>query len=193
MTMFCPQCGQRQAAVDVRFCSAFGFQLNVVSELLTTGGVPTGRALAPPAPAKLSPRQRGVRQGAMMMMSTMLVVPLVAIIFVALMGLPGEIAGLAAVTCFVGGLLRIIYAALLEDRYPAEEPAGYAAGYAPPPGAPAFVNPPPRAATLPPPASGPAYQPPRRADTAEVMRRPPSVTENTTRLLGDQPEDSEKR
>ncbi len=124
--MFCPQCGLRQAANDVRFCSSCGFQLNVVSDLLTTGGVLTPRALTPAGPRKLSPRSKGMRQGAMMMLSTMLIVPLVAIIFYGLMGLPGEIVALAAVSCFAGGLLRIIYAALFEDRYAPDEPSAYA-------------------------------------------------------------------
>ena len=191
--MFCPQCGQRQAANDVRFCSSCGFQLNVVSDLLTTGGVLTGRAIEPPKSGKLSPRSKGIRQGAMMMLSTMLIVPLIGIIFVALMGLPGEVAGVAAIACFMGGLLRIIYAFLFEDKFAEDAPAAYAPSYTPPPGVPAFMNPPPpRASALPPPQStpAPAYQPPRRANTGELMQRPPSVTENTTRLLGDQPDDT---
>jgi hypothetical protein len=191
--MFCPQCGQRQAANDVRFCSSCGFQLNVVSDLLTTGGVLTGRAVAPAGPRKLSPRSKGMRQGAMLMLSTMLIVPLVALIFYGLLGLPGEVVGITAISCFAGGLLRIIYAALFEDKYAADEPpAPYAPAYAPPPAVPSFMNPPARGAALPPPSSTPAptYQPPRRVNTGEVMQRPPSVTENTTRLLGDQPEDT---
>ena len=189
--MFCPQCGQRQLSNEVRFCSACGFHLNVVTELLTTGGRLTGVTFAPAGPRKLSPRQKGIRQGAMLMISTALIVPLIGIIGVALMGLPGEVAGVAAVACFVGGLLRIIYALLFEDKYAADAPAAYAPTYAPPPAVPAFMNPPPRASALPPQsAPAPTYQPPRRANTGELMQRPPSVTENTTRLLGDQPDDT---
>ena len=185
--MFCPHCGQRQVSHEVRFCAACGFQMNMVSQLLATGGAKL--QFGATGPRKLSPRQKGIRQGAMLMLSTMLVVPLVAIIGVALFDLPGEIAGIAAVTCFVGGLLRIIYALLLEDREPAPDPASQLTPYAPP-AAPLFMNQPAaRASSLPPPQHQgipTAYRPP--ADTGE-LRRPPSVTENTTRLLQDRPED----
>ena len=188
--MFCPQCGQRQLSHEVRFCAACGFQLNLVSQLLPTGG--TKLQFGPAGPRKLSPRQKGIRQGAMLMLSTMLVVPLVAIIGVALLDLPGEIAGIAAVTCFVGGLLRIIYALLLEDREPAPELSPQLTPYAPQ-AAPLFMNQPAgRGSSLPPPqqqgipAAG--YRPPLAADTGELSR-PASVTENTTRLLKDRPED----
>ena len=72
--MFCPQCGQRQTSNEARFCSSCGFQLYVVTELLKTGGQLTRR---PPAPGQMSPRSRGLRQGAMLMLSTVVVVPVV--------------------------------------------------------------------------------------------------------------------
>jgi hypothetical protein len=126
----------------------------------------------------------------MLMLSTMLVVPLVAIIGVALFDLPGEIAGIAAVTCFVGGLLRIIYALLLEDTGPALDPSPPQLTPYAPPAASLFMNQPAaRASSLPPPQQPgvpTAYRP--AADTGE-LRRPPSVTETTTRLLQDRPED----
>ena len=187
--MFCPHCGQRQVSNEVRFCAACGFQLNLVSQLQPTGG--TKLQFGPAGPHRLSPRQKGIRQGAMLMLSTMLVVPLVAIIGIALLDLPGEIAGIAAVTCFVGGLLRIIYALLLEDSEPAPVPSPQMTPYGAP-AAPLFMNQPAaRGSSLPPhqqgvPAAG--YRPPVAADTGE-LRRPPSVTENTTRLLQDRPED----
>lgn len=193
--MFCPQCGQKQVSNEARFCSACGFQMNAVSDLLRSGGVVA--TFRPAGPRKLSPRQRGIRQGAMMMLCTMLIVPLVAIIGVAMMNLPGEIAGIAAVTCFVGGLLRIIYAIMLEDSEAPASDSDQLAPYAPPQGAPLYMNPSaPRAAALPPHQQGfgaADYRPPRRPETGEVAQRPPSVTENTTRLLGDLPEDQPKQ
>lgn len=190
--MFCPHCGQRQLSNEVRFCAACGFQLNLVSQLLTTGGTKIQFGAA--GPRKLSPRQKGIRQGAMLMLSTMLVVPLVAIIGVALLDLPEAIAGIAAITCFIGGLLRIIYALLLEDREPAPEPQTPQLNPYAPQAAPLFMNQPAgRGSSLPPPPQQPGipvegYRPPLAADTGE-LRRPPSVTENTTRLLKDRPED----
>ena len=192
--MFCPQCGQRQVSNEVRFCSACGFQLNVVTELLTTGGNLIVREATGIGPRKVSARQKGIRQGAMLMLSALLIVPLVAIIGVALMGLPGEVAGVAAVTCFMGGFLRIAYALLLEEKEPEEARPEYAPAYTPP-GVPAYMNPPARGAALPPQQSAPApaYRAPKRANTGELSVRPPSVTENTTRLLSDQPDDSSNK
>src|SRR5829696_5144330 len=108
--MFCPNCGQRQISNDSRFCSACGFALNVVSDLLASGGQLHWRPPEPARPAPLTPRQRGIRQGVMIMLSTLLFVPLLAIFGVAMLHLPGEIVALAAVGCPVGGLLRLLYA-----------------------------------------------------------------------------------
>lgn len=188
--MYCPRCGQKQVSDDVRFCSACGFQLNVVSELLAAGGNLPWRETAARGPRKFSPRQKGIRQGAMLMLSTLLVVPLAAILGVFVFNSPEILVPIAAITCFIGGLLRIMYALLLEDSNPAPAAQDYAPTFAPP-GAPAYMNPPPRASALPPQQGTPVpgYRPPRRVDTGELMQRPPSVTENTTRLLKDPPDD----
>ena len=115
--MFCPQCGQRQASNEVRFCSSCGFALNVVTELLANGGQLPWRTAAQSG-GPLSPRQKGIRQGALFMLSTVLVVPLLAILGVSLMGLPGQVVALAAVGLPIGGFLRILYALLLESNAP---------------------------------------------------------------------------
>lgn len=185
--MFCPQCGQRQAANDVRFCSACGFHLHIVSQLLATRGNPP--TLAQSEPRALSPRQKGIRQGAMIMLSTLFIVPLVAIIGVALLDLPGEIAGVASITCFMGGLLRILYALLLEEKDAPVASVERKDLYSPP-NARTYMNASSaRAAELPPQRSVPAsaYVPPKSADTGELAQ-PPSVTENTTKLLKDPPD-----
>jgi hypothetical protein len=113
-----------------------------------------------------------------MMLSTLLLVPLVAIIAVAILDLPGVIVGITAVTLVLGGLLRIFYALLLEDPVAAtnsESVSGYASA------TPKFGRTPQPSAL--PPASvdaTPAWR--SRPNTAEIYQ-PPSVTENTTRLL----------
>ncbi len=117
--MFCPKCGQRQAADDVRFCSGCGFTLNVVADVLAGGGQLHWRPPAAPAtPQPLSPRQKGVRQGAMLMLSTLLVVPIVIFLGVALLNLPGVLIPLAGAVCIFGGLLRMLYALFLEEDSP---------------------------------------------------------------------------
>ena len=189
--MFCPQCGQRQTSNDVRFCSACGFPLNVVTDLLAGGGRPQHwrPPEAPAPPQGLSPRQKGVRQGAMIMLSTLLLVPLLAIFGVAMLGFPGEFVALAAVGCPVGGLLRILYALMLESNArPLPEAAQPA--YVPPQSIPNYLGTPSRGTTLPPPQGAPipTQARPQRYNTGELVEPPrASVTDHTTRLLDKQP------
>ncbi|HVF68119.1 MAG TPA: zinc ribbon domain-containing protein [Pyrinomonadaceae bacterium] len=181
--MFCPQCGLRQTSNEARFCSSCGFQLYVVTELLKTGGQLTRR---PPAPGQLTPRSKGLRQGAMMMLSTLVLVPVTAILGVALLNLPGELVGAVAVICFMGGFLRMMYALLFESTE-APEPATTPQQYVPPASVPNYLGTPHAHASLPPRQSVPVntYNPPRRFDTGEIVP-PPSVTDHTTRLLDKQ-------
>ncbi|HVF27536.1 MAG TPA: zinc ribbon domain-containing protein [Pyrinomonadaceae bacterium] len=185
--MFCPQCGQQQVSGEIRFCSRCGLPLNVVAEVLAAGGALPSSALAMLSGDRLSPRQRGVRRGAMWMLSTMLLVPLIAIIT----GGEEAIVAIVALSCFVGGLLRIIYALMFEEKFLPAVPAA-APPYVPP-GMPAQMNAaPPQNAALPPRQSTPApsFMPLRRGNTAELVH-PPSVTDHTTRLLNKDRPDAE--
>ncbi|HEX5707620.1 MAG TPA: zinc ribbon domain-containing protein [Pyrinomonadaceae bacterium] len=194
--MFCPQCGQQQVSREVRFCSSCGFPMNFVQELLATNGVLVTRAPEPVGPRKISPRQKGVRQGVMLMLMTLLLVPLSAILGVFIFNAPEVVVPITAITCFVGGFLRIMYALLFEEGSQSQ-PVDYLPSYAPPTDVPAYMHAPPRvAATLNPqrPTPAPSYRQPR-FNTGELVQRPPSVTENTTRLLKDEdrPEDPSAR
>ncbi len=112
--MYCPQCGQQQVSDVIRYCSRCGFPLDGVTAVVARGGtLPT--QYVQPGYQKLSPRSKGIRQGALLMLSTLLMVPLVAIIGVAILDLHGVIVGITAVTCLLGGLLRIFYALLMEE------------------------------------------------------------------------------
>lgn len=181
--MFCPNCGQQQVSQEVSYCSRCGLPLKVIAEVLAAGGALPNGALATPSGGELSPRQKGVRRGAMLMLSTMLFVPLIAII-TSFIGIGEEFfIPIAAIICFVGGLLRIIYALMFQEKYPPAEPA--APPQYVPPGAPAQMNAAAtHAAALPPRRSEPApsFMPSRRGDTGELVPRP-SVTDHTTRLL----------
>ncbi|MDQ6653227.1 MAG: zinc ribbon domain-containing protein, partial [Acidobacteriota bacterium] len=112
--MYCPQCGQQQVSDAIRFCSKCGFLLEGVTVVLASGGMLPARYVQP-GNQQLSPRSKGVRQGAMLMLSTLLLVPLVSIITVNFLGNPEVIIPITAIFCFVGGLLRILYAVLMED------------------------------------------------------------------------------
>ncbi len=175
--MYCPQCGQQQVSDNVRFCSRCGFLLEGVNLVLGAGGQIPARHMQPGAQLPLSPRSRGVRQGAMLMLSTLLVVPILAVITINLFEpIAPLVVPLAALFCFVGGLLRILYALLMEDAAPQfDSPAG--PGYPP-----SQLETPVRNTALPPASANLAGNWQRRPQTAEIYQ-PPSITEGTTRLL----------
>lgn len=175
--MYCPQCGQQQIAETVRFCSRCGFLLEGVNVVLGSGGQIPTRFMPPPVNVPLSPRSKGVRQGAMMMLSTLLVVPLLAIITVNLFEpIAPLVVPMAALFCFVGGLLRILYALLMEDPVPQYDSVSSANH------GPTQMEGPARNTALPPASANAAGNWRPRPQTAEIYQ-PPSVTENTTRLL----------
>ena len=177
--MFCPQCGQQQVTGVIRFCSRCGFPLDGVIQLLSSGGVlPAYRASD--EPVQISPRRKGVKQGMLLFLLGVLVVPILGMFASFSMAVfPQMLAILAAIICFVGGPLRMFYAAVFEEGAP--KPLR-------PYGPPMPMHVPqqfiPQAPTpaLPPP---PARQPPswRTRPTTAELANPPSVTENTTRLL----------
>jgi uncharacterized membrane protein YvbJ len=116
--MFCPQCGQQQVAGVIRFCSRCGFPLDGVLQLLSNGGnLPVYRN--PDEPVPVSPRRKGVKQGLVLFLSGILVVSILGVFasfsnFV----LPQMLTALAAIICFVGGPLRMFYAAVFEEGAP---------------------------------------------------------------------------
>ena len=194
--MFCPNCGQRQVSHEARFCPGCGFPLEGVSGLLAHGGRLHWRPPQPQGQQELSPRQKGIRQGAMVMLSTLLVVPFLAIFGVALLDLPPElVVALPAVVLPVGGFLRIMYALLFESNAPAL-PAAPPPAYAPPPSIPNYLGTPQQSHALPPrqPTPVPAPARPQRYNTGELVVPPgASVTDHTTRLLDRQPDEPPKQ
>lgn len=60
-----------------------------------------------------SPKKRGIKQGALLMLSSLIIVPLLAIIS-ASFGFEPTIVAITAVITFWGGLLRILYAIIFE-------------------------------------------------------------------------------
>jgi hypothetical protein len=175
--MFCPQCGQQQATGVVRFCSRCGFPLDGVIQLLSTGGMmPVYRS--PDEPVPVSPRRKGVKQGGVLLLSGAVIVPLFGVMasfsdsaFLQIL------TAFAAIICFVGGPLRMLYAALFEEGAPSPIRA-----YGPPMSAPTpQFGPRPQHQALPPPPVRPTGGWRTRPTTAELAN-PPSVPQNTTRL-----------
>ena len=178
--MFCPQCGQQQVSGVIRFCSRCGFPMDGVIQLLGTGGmVPAYRASD--EPVKASPRKKGVTQGGVLFLSGIVLVPILGVFASYSNSSFLEIlAALAAIVCFIGGPIRMLIAALFEEGAP--RPIQHYGPAMPmhvaPQQFPSHNQP---QALPPPPARSPgAWRP--RPNTAELVN-PPSVTENTTRLL----------
>lgn len=176
--MYCPQCGQQQASDVVRFCSRCGFLLDGVIYLLRNNGILPVNS-TPAVPGEVSPRRRGVKQGGLMLLIGAVLVPILGVFASFTNAVFFEIiAAVAAIVCFMGGPLRMIYAALFEEGAPS--PQSMPVGVYSPPAIPPRMAPPPR--SLPPSAVNQTAPWRARPTTAELVA-PPSVTENTTRLL----------
>ena len=176
--MFCPQCGQQQVAGVIRFCSRCGFPLDGVLQLLSNGGnLPVYRS--PDEPVPVSARRKGVKQGGLLFLTGAVLVPILGIFAnYSNSEFLGILTGLAAIICFLGGVMRMLFAALFEEGAP--KPVHM---YGPPPmHMPQQFAPHAPSPALPPPPARPQQPSWRRPNTAELVN-PPSVTENTTRLL----------
>lgn len=177
--MFCPKCGQQQISDQTRFCSKCGFLMTGVTDLVENEGQLPGRSQA----KGITPRRRGIYQGIFIFMLSFLVVPILAMITVALQAEPFAVAG-AAVLLTAGGLLRLVYALMFESNVHGDptleshilEMAKNLPGREP------------SAKALPPEQSIPvsAYSAPTAGgwrDTNELAKTPGSVTDSTTKLL----------
>lgn len=183
--MNCPQCGQQQVSEITRFCSRCGFPMEGVAQLLAGGGMLPAYPLGE-GTTERSPKWKGVRQGMMLFLIGVLLVPIMGVFSAFTGGGLSEgfqmLAALFSLLCFLGGPVRMLYAALFEEGAPPRgvlrsSPTPYA-----PPASNAFQAAPGRVNVLPPAAASPTGGW-RRPNTAELVNRP-SVTENTTRLLG---------
>ncbi|HEX7529749.1 MAG TPA: hypothetical protein VF333_01300 [Pyrinomonadaceae bacterium] len=172
----------------MRFCARCGFPLEGAMVLLAHGGMlPSYEPVD--GETKISARRKGVKQGAMLMLIGAVLVPLLGVFsnFAPFrIGVAFEFfCAAAAILCFVGGPLRMLFAALFEEGAPPRQfvmPTSYAPSAIPPP--------PGRLSALPPAAATPPVGWRARPQTAEIVQ-PPSVTAHTTRLLEKSEPDSD--
>ncbi|HET6862566.1 MAG TPA: hypothetical protein VFH91_05950 [Pyrinomonadaceae bacterium] len=181
--MYCPHCGQLQTTGAIRFCSRCGFPLDGVIYLLGNGGMlPIQNSSDEPQP--ISPRKRGVKQGGILFLSGAVIVPLLAVLGDAAHDSTflNVLIAFAAIICFVGGPLRMLYAGIFEEGAPNPFRQG-ARPYvqAPMPAPQQFAS---HGQTALPPAQSPRpVSSWRSRPVTSELAGPPSVTENTTRLL----------
>ncbi len=171
--MHCPKCGQQQISEETRFCSRCGFLLTGIAEVVASGGlIPEQRSGI--TGTSNSPRRRGIMQGLFIFLLSFLIVPITAMISIALNIEPFLVA-IAAVLFGVGGLLRTAYAFMFESGAPRSTFNERLLSEARSP------------AALPTSQSIPAsaYTSPAGAwrDTNDLQHQPGSVTDSTTKLL----------
>jgi len=165
----------------MRFCSRCGLPMEGTMQLLAHGGMlpvyqqPTGEKT-------ISPRRRGVKQGALLMLLGVLIVPILGVFSSFASGRLSNMfeffTAISALIFFLGGPLRMLFAAIFEEsapKYPAFTQTSF-----PPPSIPTT-----RPSALPPAAVNPVSQW-RREDTGEIQPRA-SVTDSTTQLLDREP------
>lgn len=165
--MYCSRCGQ-QCVTDVRFCSRCGLPLNLIAEITANNGA----ALGPdgiPALSTKSSRQKGIRVGTILILTSVVLAPLFFALSILFDG-PAPLLG--PLTVFLTGLSVVLYArAFGEDHLVHYKPQPYQ--FAPPANRPMLP--------LPERPSIDGFAP-RKVNTSD-MAEPPSVTDHTTQFF----------
>ncbi|HEX8284652.1 MAG TPA: zinc ribbon domain-containing protein [Pyrinomonadaceae bacterium] len=168
--MFCPKCGQ-QASDEVRFCPRCGLSLAGLPAYVAGNDFAAARpAAAPPPNPEQTAKRLATRRAAKMMFFSVVLFP---VFFGLCFLVDGPVPLFVPLTLFLAGFVMLVYARLFGDELinvgrrtsPEELAPG---GSRPALGASQFVP-------------APHFNQ-QRANTAEIYQ-PPSITENTTKLL----------
>ncbi|HKO96029.1 MAG TPA: zinc ribbon domain-containing protein [Pyrinomonadaceae bacterium] len=174
--MHCPKCGQEQLSEEMSFCSRCGFSLNAVKALIASSGGLLEQQIET-SDKELSKGRKSVRRATFLMLAGLLLTLITGFlaaiddVFAVFLLIPA----LVWITSFLLLLYGVFFAdkrAHSQKRVASQVPAlpgelSSTAGYLPP-------------------AHPQRTFPPQRVETAEMVQ-PRSVTENTTRLLDDEP------
>ena len=173
--MYCPVCGQQQISDEMRFCSRCGLALSDLAEWLARGG-PPARRTDDSQVAAASPRRKGIRRAAKLMFFSGVLFAVCLTISLAV-DEGGPL--ILPIVLFFIALVLMLYARLFSDKNP---PVYTPVVLNPPVQNPAFgSNSTPSSL---PPATNIATLPiGRQRVRTNELAQPPSVTENTTRLL----------
>jgi hypothetical protein len=171
--MYCPKCGQQQVSESTRFCSRCGLPIEGLTDWLA-GAAFLSRRDEPAGPAPISSKKRGIRRGGKLLFFSVVLLP----IFIgACVILDAGEPIIVPITVFLAGVATLLYYLIFGDdsaplRNQPEQPSALASMLrrnALPPAANTWTN------------TGQGQQ----VRTAELVQ-PPSVTENTTKLLVDE-------
>lgn len=168
--MYCPNCGQQQVSDEMRFCSRCGLALSGLTEWLASSLTPAKRVEQPEDTA-LSPRRKGIRRAAKLMFFSAVSFPVFLLWSFAIdEGVPL----IVPFGLFFAGLVIMLYSLFFGDKTaPVINQAAQTTALG---SIPARGSLPP-AAPMPMPGVG------RQQVRTNELAQPPSVTEQTTRLL----------
>ena len=168
--MYCPNCGQQQISEEMRFCSRCGLALSGLAEWLAGGHQPVKRVDKQPI-AALSPRRKGMRRAGKIMFFSAVLFPIFLAISIAV-----DEGGPLVIPfgVFFVGLVLMLYALLFSDKtIPMLNQVAQTS----------VLDPATARGSLPPAANIPMPGFGRQQVRTNELAQPPSVTENTTRLL----------
>jgi len=168
--MYCPNCGQQQVSDEMRFCSRCGLALSGLTEWLAAGRSPT-RAPDYDQVAIDSPRRKGLRRGAKLMFFSLVLFSISLVVSLAID--EGAVMLLPFALIFIS-VVWILYARLFIPKTATVNPPAFQPPVVGSYPTPASLNP---AASVSIPPIG------RQQIKTNELAQPPSVTENTTRLL----------
>lgn len=169
--MFCPRCGQQQVSGEVRFCSRCGLSLSSVPALLAGVESPATAGGAPRVAR--SKKRKQMRRGAKLMFLSGVLFPIFFALGIAV-DHPGPL--IVPATVFFAGLAWLLYFVIFGEEEAHESAEAAREGLRESRTAP----------SLPPATFIPASDfGARRAHTADMVQ-PPSVTEQTTKLLNEE-------
>jgi hypothetical protein len=110
--MYCPKCGQTQAAEDTRYCSRCGFLLTEIARIVENNGFPQHT----PVRTKSGWRgNKGFKRGLLIFLLTFIIVPVTSLLSIALHIKP-FLPMLAIILFGLGGLLRMAWGLLFESE-----------------------------------------------------------------------------
>ena len=122
--MYCPKCSRPQVSDETAFCSHCGLPLHELKQVIFAGKSNVGESKAN---EERSPRERGIRQGVMLLLLSLLLIPayiLLSALFPAhdrfvessVSDTPFEkISQAILVTIFLTGLARVLYARFFQQ------------------------------------------------------------------------------
>ena len=168
--MYCPNCGQQQISEEMRFCSRCGLALSGLAEWLA-GGRPPVKHVADEKVAASSPRRKGMRRAAKLMFFSAVLFPIFLMISIGI-GDGGPM--FIPIFIFFVSLVMMLYARLFSDKTaPIPNQVSQTS----------VLDPTTTRGALPPAANIPMPGFGRQQVRTNELAQPPSVTENTTRLL----------